>query len=49
MFKEILKFIGYTIAYLCAAFVAGHLLGGWYGDRVDEVIDNINMLEKSKN
>ena len=45
MFKEILKFIFYTVTYLCAAFVAGHLLGGWYGDRVDEVLDEINTLK----
>ena len=45
MFKEILKFIGYTIAYLGATFVAAHLLGGWYGERIDEVIDNVNALE----
>lgn len=49
MFKEICKFIAYTIAYLCAAFVAGHLLGCWYGDRVDEVLENINALENLKN
>lgn len=49
MFKEVLKFIAYTIAYLCATFVAGHLLSGWYGDRVVEILDNIDMLEKSKN